>query len=369
MGRRRRACTLLTRLVDPSGPRGRPQYDPCAKLRQSQRRLAPQVPQAESQDTGRRMSHNAHMLMPNDDAEVLAAVRRYVVPERRYMKLHGWNIRHMEDRRRDEFGKSLAKAAAQASGRELIPLFNSDWRARLVAAWLVSMGGREEYRGLIKKLLLEGRGNNELKGFCFTLTSFGTRSDAEILSTYLSESLSAAQPLTAQEWALGGLLFLDEHLGTSYATPFIGSKGLWKGWAGAEAGSEVKSLVEFLSEFCATYKVQLTAGRLSCGSDPLEEYSSWRSRRLPARWQVLTSEAVRMKVDSEVGELLDDCDLPLTEPLSVAACENCWSILFNTRPGAGGWGIANSSDCSGSRIELRESFAEIWEFCARHSCC
>ncbi|WP_328688163.1 DUF6000 family protein [Streptomyces caniferus] len=308
------------------------------------------------------------MLMPNDDVEVLAAVRRYVVPERRYMKLHGWNIRHMDDRRRDEFGKSLTEAAVQASDKELIPLLNSDWRARLVAAWLVSMGGREEYRNLIKRLLLEGEGNNELKGFCFAVTSFGTRADAEILSVYLSESLSASKSLTAQDWALGGLLHLDERLATSYATPFIGNDGSWKKRAGVEVGPDVKNLMDFLSVFCEAYKVKSTDRRPGSSDDLLDAHSSWRPCRLPESWQVLTSEAVRKKLDSEVGELLDGCGLSQTEPLSVAACENCQSILFNTRPGVGDWGIADLSGCSGSRVEIRQSYAGIWECCAQHNC-
>ncbi|MFJ6790881.1 DUF6000 family protein [Streptomyces angustmyceticus] len=314
------------------------------------------------------MSHNAHMLMPSDDVEVLAAVRRYVTPERRYMKLHGWNIWHMDDRRRDEFGKSLTKAAVQASDKELIPLLKSDWRARLVAAWLVSMGRREEYRNLIKWLLLEGEGSNELKGFCFAVTCFGTRADAEILSAYLSESLSATQPLTAQEWALGGLLHLDELLDASYSTPFVGDDGLWKKWAGVEAGPDVKNLMGFLSGFREAHAVKSTDRRLAGRVDLLESYSSWCSHRLPESWRVLTGEAVRKELDGEVEELLDAYGLPQAESLSVATCENCRSTLFNTRPGVGDWGIANLSGWSGSRIEIRQSYAEIWECCAQHSC-
>ncbi|MFG2284553.1 DUF6000 family protein [Streptomyces sp. NPDC048595] len=314
------------------------------------------------------MSHNVHVLMPNEDPEILAAVRRYVFPDRRYMKLHGWNIQHMNDQHRDDFGNSLAKAASQATDTELILLLNSDWRARLVAAWLIAMGEREEYRDLMKKLLLEGKGNNELKGFCFAITRFGTRADAEILSAYLSESLSPAHPLTAQEWALGGLFHLDERLGTSYASQFTGEHGPWKEWTGAEAGPDTEGLIDFLSGFSEAHHVSAPGERKTDSGNPLDAYSSWQSHRLPTSCKVTTSEAARTRIDSEVAELLDDYGLPHAEPLSVAACEICRAVLFNTRPGAGDWGIAKAIGRHGSRIEIFRSYADLREFLTKHEC-
>ncbi|MFJ9612478.1 DUF6000 family protein [Streptomyces noursei] len=306
--------------------------------------------------------------MPNDDPEVLAAVRRYVVPDRRYMKLHGWNIRHMNDERRDEFGRSLTEAASRATGAELIPLLKSDWRARLVAAWLIAIGGREEYRSLLRKLLLEAEGNNDLKGFCFAITQFGTHADAEILSDYLTKSLSPAHSLTAQEWALGGLLRLDEHLDTSYANHFTGKDGLWKRWADIEPGPEAKELIDFLSGVANVFKPESIAGQQTSEVSPLAAYDSWQSRRLPAPWHMLTSEAVRTRIDSEVEALLDTYDLRNTEPLSVAACENCRANLFSARSEVGNWGLSSTIHQPGGQIEIFQSYADLWECLSRHAC-
>ncbi|MER7989390.1 DUF6000 family protein [Streptomyces noursei] len=306
--------------------------------------------------------------MPNDDPEILAAVRRYVLPDRRYMKLHGWNIRHMEDRRRETFGKSLTKAASQVTDAELIPLLKSDWRARLVAAWLITLGGREHYRSLLKKFLLEHEGSNDLKGFCFTLTQFGTHIDAEILSRYLTESLSPSHPLTAQEWALGGLLHLDARLSTSYATEFTGKDGLWARWANVEPGPDTKNLIDYLSSFSYAHKTRTDDQREGDAGDRLVAYSSWRSRRLPASWQILTSETARVKIDSCVDEQLGDCRLVHTEPLSVATCQTCQSVLFSANSIAGAWGIATTNGRTDKRIEMFQSYAELWESLTHHAC-
>lgn len=314
------------------------------------------------------MSHNVHMLTPNDDPEVLAAIRRYVVPDRRYMKLHGWNIQHMDEQRRDAFAKSLAKAASQATDAELIPLLKSDWRARLVAAWLIAIGGREEYRSLLRKLLLENEGNNDLKGFCFAITRFGTQADAEILSNYLTESLSPSIPLTAQEWALGGLLHLDQHLGTSCANHFMGEGGLWKRWANAEPGPDAKELIDFLSGIVDAYQAASPSGHQISDGDLLAAYSSWRSRRLPAPWQMLTSEATRTRIDSEVGALLDTHGLRHAEPLAVATCKNCRCTVFSTRSEVGNWGISNASRQPGSQLEIFRSYEDLREHLLQHAC-
>ncbi|MFB6567225.1 DUF6000 family protein [Streptomyces noursei] len=306
--------------------------------------------------------------MPNEDPEVLASVRRYVLPDRRYMKLHGWNIRHMEDRHREAFGKSLTKAASQVTDAELIPLLKSDWRARLVAAWLIAMGGREEYRTLLNKLLLKHEGSNDLKGFCFTLTQFGTRIDAEMLSRYLAESLSSPHPLTAQEWALGGLLHLDARLRTTYATEFTGKDGLWARWANAEPGTEAKDLINYLSSFSDAHKAPTRNQSEGDTGDPLVAYRSWRSRLPSASWHILASEAARVKIDSRVDELLSNFHLMQAEPLSVATCKTCRSVIFSAKSEAGAWGIAKTSGRAERRIEMFQSYTELWESLTRHAC-
>ena len=85
-----------------------------------------------------------------DDAELKAAIRRYVVPETdgtaRYLWLLGCDFATLGESARTAFLRQLAAAARQASDRELATLLDSEWRSRLTASWLIGLDRREQFR-------------------------------------------------------------------------------------------------------------------------------------------------------------------------------------------------------------------------------
>src|SRR6266508_4324505 len=115
----------------------------------------------------------------HDDAELAAAVDRYVRPDNRYLQLLHGNFLRLGGSERTNFVQSLVAAARQATLPELTVLLEGEWRARLTGA---------------------------------VLASFGTPQDAAVLTQYLDHYLPQAQLRYDQPWALGALLHIDERL-------------------------------------------------------------------------------------------------------------------------------------------------------------
>lgn len=169
------------------------------------------------------------MSLQRPDPETLALVGRYVVwsaDRRRYMKLLGGNpLREMADR--DVFDAALAADARQITDEDLGKLLAFEWRARLVAAWLIGLDRRTRFRPGLGDLLLKSELVHSGKGYCFALARFGQPEDADILAAYLDRYLPRRDCHYDQLWALGALLHLDDELGTDHAERFIAPSGAW----------------------------------------------------------------------------------------------------------------------------------------------
>jgi hypothetical protein len=188
-----------------------------------------------------------------DDAELKAAIRRYVVPETdgtaRYLWLLGAGFAHTGEPARTVFLRQLAAAARQASDRELATLLDSEWRSRLTASWLIGLDRREQYRTRIGEQLLSSELTYAGQGYCFALARFATSADADLLAAYLDTYLPQLGQRYDQPWAQGALLHVDEQLSTDYAARFIAAGGLWQQWD--RLGQTPAQLREWISDLCA----------------------------------------------------------------------------------------------------------------------
>ncbi|WP_413105403.1 DUF6000 family protein [Streptomyces sp. Inha503] len=110
-------------------------------------------------------------------------IRRYVTPDRRYLKLGG-SLLGMSGCERGKFTRKLGEAASQISPRELGILLNGGWRERKTAAWRIAVAGRTEFRGRLGELLLVGEGPYAGQAYCIALATFGTPADADAPDSY-----------------------------------------------------------------------------------------------------------------------------------------------------------------------------------------
>ncbi|MCX4537908.1 DUF6000 family protein [Streptomyces sp. NBC_01669] len=117
---------------------------------------------------------------PHDDAELLALVRRYVTPERRYLKLGGSLLR-MRSPEYDRFMRDLCEDAGLITADEIATLLEGGWRERRTAAWLVAVSRRTEFRERLGELLLASEVCCAGMAYCVALASFGTARDADLL--------------------------------------------------------------------------------------------------------------------------------------------------------------------------------------------
>ncbi|MFF5225769.1 DUF6000 family protein [Dactylosporangium sp. NPDC000521] len=67
------------------------------------------------------------------DPELMTAIRRYVSPGRRYLKLLHGNCLGLDTGERDRFAAELAADARTITDHELGVLLDSEWRARMTA--------------------------------------------------------------------------------------------------------------------------------------------------------------------------------------------------------------------------------------------
>ncbi|MER6093313.1 DUF6000 family protein [Streptomyces bluensis] len=193
------------------------------------------------------------MRRTDEEAELAKLIRRYVTPDRRYLKLGGVLL-GMSGRDRAKFIQKLGKAAGEISPSELGMLLGRGWRERKTAAWLIAVAGRTEFRERLGELLLASEGPYAGHAYCVALATFGTPADADLLVAYLDRYLPRPDLYYDQEAALGALLLLDAKLGTGHAAQFLAPNGLWQQWID---GPPIKdrdapdSYREFIGQLCA----------------------------------------------------------------------------------------------------------------------
>ncbi|GGW60841.1 DUF6000 family protein [Streptomyces galilaeus] len=202
------------------------------------------------------------------DPELQELVRRFVTPDRRYLRLGG-SVLRLNPVERSAFVRNLAQAAYEITPAELGILLEGGWRERKTAAWLVAVAHRTEFRDLIGRLLLASGGPYAGAAYCVALAKFGSPADAELLCAYLDHYLSRPDLDYDQAVVLGTLLYLDEILGSAYATRFLAPGGPWDRWL------EVRAVAALDPHYCRQFIQQLRAfadetaeavASLDCGS-------------------------------------------------------------------------------------------------------
>jgi hypothetical protein len=136
----------------------------------------------------------------HEDAELLALVRRYVTPERRYLKLGGSLLR-MRSPEYDRFVRDLGEDAMSVTAQEIATLLEGGWRERRTAAWLVAVSRRTDFRERLGELLLASEVCCAGLAYCVALAGFGTPRDAELLAAYLDHFLRRSSTTRPWPWA------------------------------------------------------------------------------------------------------------------------------------------------------------------------
>ncbi|QIG44563.1 hypothetical protein G5V58_18825 [Nocardioides anomalus] len=155
--------------------------------------------------------------------ELDAAVARYVVPERRYLRLlHG---AFLDDADADAFVQALRSDAARVSDDELDLLLGHEWRARLTAAWLVAADRRAAYVDPLGGHLLRDESTYAGQGYCVALAAVGGAPARGHLLAYLERLRSLSDVRSDREWALAALLVADRRDGSTDAGPFVTGDG------------------------------------------------------------------------------------------------------------------------------------------------
>ncbi|MEH0580233.1 DUF6000 family protein [Streptomyces sp. B21-108] len=188
-----------------------------------------------------------------EEAELIKVIRRYVTPDRRYLKLGGVLL-GMNRRERAKFTRKLGEAAGDITPRELGILLDGGWRERKTAAWLIAVAGRTNYRERLGELLLASEGPYAGQAYCVALATFGTPADADLLATYLDRYLLRPDLYYDQAPAIGALLFLDAKLGAGQALRFLAPGGLWQQWIDGPPSKDFDDLDshrEFIGQLCA----------------------------------------------------------------------------------------------------------------------
>lgn len=195
-----------------------------------------------------------------EDDELRELAGRFVMPERRYLKLGG-SLLQMCGRERAVFVRKLGEAACEITPRELEVLLEGGWRERKTAAWLIAVAGRTGFRERLGELLLASEGPYAGQAYCVALAVFGSSADATVLAAYLDRYLPRADLFYNQPQALGALLQLDARLGTGHTARFLASGGLWQQWTQgppAKSDPDPESHRTFIGQLCSV--VQESAG-------------------------------------------------------------------------------------------------------------
>ncbi|MCG7523476.1 DUF6000 family protein [Streptomyces sp. OfavH-34-F] len=193
---------------------------------------------------------------PHDDAELSALVRRYVTPERRYLKLGG-GLLNMRDPDGARFVRDLREDAGLITADEITRLLDGGWRERRTAAWLVAVSRRAEFRERLGELLLASEVCCAGLAYSVALAGFGTARDADLLAAYLDRYLRRPDLAYDQPVVMGALQFVDLDLGGSRADRFAEPGGPWRQWLreaphmkdGADPAPSFLSLIRRLCAF------------------------------------------------------------------------------------------------------------------------
>lgn len=189
-----------------------------------------------------------------EDPELLTLVRRYVTPDRRYLKLGGSLVR-MTGWERTTFTRKLGRAAGDVTSSELTILLEGGWRERKTATWFIAVARRVEFRERLGELLLASEGPYAGQAYCVALATFGTPADADHLVAYLDRYLRRPDLYYDQTAAIGALLHLDTELGADQAARFLAPDGLWHRWIDGPPSKErldtPDDYREFIGELCA----------------------------------------------------------------------------------------------------------------------
>ncbi|WP_237536376.1 DUF6000 family protein [Streptomyces sp. SID5785] len=164
-----------------------------------------------------------------EDAELLDLIRRYVTPDRRYLKLGGSLLR-LEGGAYDRLARGFAEDAELITSHELSVLLEGGWRERRTAAWLIAVSNRTEFRERLGELLLASEVCCAGVAYCVALATFGTPADAALLAAYLDRCLRRPGLAYDQVVVMGTLVFIDLNLGGDQASRFLGPGGLWHQW-------------------------------------------------------------------------------------------------------------------------------------------
>lgn len=171
--------------------------------------------------------------------------------------LHG-NFMGLGGGKRRRFLKRLARSARQVSDRELAILFESGWRERLTASWLIGLDRREQFRDRIGELLLTSEMSYAGQGYCLALARFATPADAGLLASYLDAYLPQLDNRYDQDWALGALLHVDAVLGTHQTARLLTDGGLWQQWRRDE--ETPAELREMMRQLCSAADEAMSTG-------------------------------------------------------------------------------------------------------------
>ncbi|UNS97259.1 DUF6000 family protein [Streptomyces tubbatahanensis] len=282
------------------------------------------------------------MVMPNDDLQLLALTRRYVIPGRPYMKFQGWNLRQMSDVAQSEFGERLGKTAQDVEDEGLARLLSGDWRAKITASWMIAMSSRDWFEGLLGRLLLNGRDGRAALGYVLALTSFGRAQGVQCLRDYVRRGAESNERGASYEWAIAGWKYRQNSRttpsreGSSFILPE-------DGWMDSLPSPPEAELISFLCGFVDRFGEKSV--RADSRFDPQETFAPLSECSMPGgeTWGIVPDEGARMELDrrftSHPGVTRE---LRAAVPLAVAADGDFCTALYGLNPaaGAGRWVVS-----------------------------
>ena len=110
-------------------------------------------------------------------------------------------------------------------------LLAGHWRESITGSWFAGVADLRDVRGEIGELLLASKTCFAGQAHAFALACFADEPSAALLVKYLDAFLPKLDCNYDQHWAMPALLWVDASLGTSHATPFLETGGLWETFA------------------------------------------------------------------------------------------------------------------------------------------
>lgn len=285
-----------------------------------------------------------------------SAVRRYVNPDRRYLRLLHGHLLRLAEPERTGFFRALGRDAAAAGDADLSLMLgaSSGWRERLTAGWMAGIGARTGFREQIGGLLIESAQVYAGQGYCFALACFATADDADLLCAYLDKYLRRPDLVYDQRWAMSALLHIDATLSTRFAEPYLPPGGLWFQWSRAEdAHTTLERGTEHLAAL-VSMRTEIAAARTSAAETTID------GGPLPGGWIPLSADratGLDAELSRELGEQHILQGIPTT---AVARCEVCDTVLFRLDEDPVGWAIIHLTWPS----EAERGPFPMWETCA-----